>query len=80
MLICFVSVDAFGVNGVSWACISLKYLNVSDEEDPRDPNFTSKTRPQYGLLEKALPSADYKKSNAGIDISEYIPYNMLLFL
>ena len=57
----------------------MKYLNVSDKEDPKDLNFTSKTSPQYGLLEKALPSAVYEKINAGIDISEYIPYNMLLF-
>ncbi|KAK2543196.1 hypothetical protein Q9966_002995 [Columba livia] len=32
-----------------------------------DLNFTSKTSPQYSLLEKALSSDDYKRINAGID-------------
>ncbi|KAM6128708.1 LOW QUALITY PROTEIN: FRAS1-related extracellular matrix protein 1-like [Phoenicopterus ruber ruber] len=41
-----------------------KYLNVSDEEDPKDLNFMSR---RNGLLENALPSDGYEKINAGID-------------
>jgi len=57
----------------------LKYLNAADEEDPKDLNFMSKTNLQYSLLENCLPPDGYKIDD-GIDRSEYIPYNMLLFL
>lgn len=50
----------------------LKYLNVSDEEDPKDLNLMSKTNPQCAFLENALPSAGYKEINSEIDVSIYL--------
>ncbi|XP_061489211.1 FRAS1-related extracellular matrix protein 1-like isoform X3 [Rhineura floridana] len=62
----------FVVEEGSSACISLKYLNASDEDStPEELTFFLETSPQYGYLENILPTPGYEKSNAGLNISVF---------
>ncbi|XP_062991152.1 FRAS1-related extracellular matrix protein 1-like [Elgaria multicarinata webbii] len=62
----------FVVEEGSSACITLKYLDASDEDSkPEELTFFLETSPQYGYLENILPIPGYEKSNAGLNISAF---------
>uniref|UniRef100_A0A670JJE5 FRAS1-related extracellular matrix protein N-terminal domain-containing protein n=1 Tax=Podarcis muralis TaxID=64176 RepID=A0A670JJE5_PODMU len=71
--------EMFVVEEGSSACVSLKYLDASDEDTtPEELTFFLETSPQYGYLENILPTPGHEKSNAGVNISDlqagYINY------
>ncbi|CAI5777043.1 FRAS1-related extracellular matrix protein 1-like isoform X1 [Podarcis lilfordi] len=64
--------EMFVVEEGSSACISLKYLDASDEDTtPEELTFFLETSPQYGYLENILPTPGHEKSNAGVNISVF---------
>lgn len=68
----------FVVQEGSSACISLQYLDASDNDSkPEELTFFLETSPQYGYLENIFSTPGYEKSNAGINISEL---QILLYL
>ncbi|XP_048351926.1 FRAS1-related extracellular matrix protein 1-like isoform X3 [Sphaerodactylus townsendi] len=60
----------FVVEEGSSACITLQYLNASDEDSKAEElMFLLEKTPEHGYLENILPSPGYEKSNAGHNIS-----------